>query len=139
MSRIRAQGLSKTFRIGFFMRSIVAVRNVDLEVREQEIFGFLGPNGAGKTTTIKMLTGLIFPSSGRAFIGDLPAEDPRSRERLGFLPEGTYFHEYLTGREFLKFHAHLLGLRRDVMRERIPQLLDRVGIAGAADLQIRRY
>ncbi|MEE8557408.1 MAG: ABC transporter ATP-binding protein [Myxococcota bacterium] len=139
MSRIRAQGLAKTFRIGFFMRPLVAVRNVDLEVREGEIFGFLGPNGAGKTTTIKMLAGLVFPSSGRAFIGDLPAEDPRSRERLGFLPEGTYFHEYLTGREFLNFHAHLLGVPGEVRRERIPRLLDRVGIAGAADLQLRRY
>ncbi len=139
MSRIRAEGLAKTFRIGFFMRPVVAVRKLDLEVGEGEIFGFLGPNGAGKTTTIKMLAGLVFPTAGRAWIEGVPVEDPRSRERLGFLPEGTYFQEYLTGREFLNFHAQLRGLPREVRRAQIPELLKRVGIEQAADLQLRRY
>jgi ABC-2 type transport system ATP-binding protein len=139
MSRILAEGLAKTFRTGFFMRPVVAVRKLDLEVCEGEIFGFLGPNGAGKTTTIKMLAGLVFPTAGKAFVAGLPATDPRSRESLGFLPEGTYFHEYLTGREFLNFLAHLLGLPGDLRHARIDALLERVGIAGAADLQLRRY
>ena len=116
MSQIRARGLCKTFRTGFWMRPAHAVRDVDLDVSEGEIFGFIGPNGAGKTTTIKMLVGLILPSGGEAWIQGVPASNPRSRARLGFLPEGTYFHEYLTGREFLDFHGSLLGLPRGLRR-----------------------
>jgi ABC-2 type transport system ATP-binding protein len=139
MIQIRAQGLRKTFRTGFMMRAVEAVRGVDLEVREGEIFGFIGPNGAGKTTTIKILTGLILPTAGEAWIRDLPVSDPRCRRHLGFLPEGTFFHEYLTGRELLDFHARLLGIPHAVRRERIPQLLERVGIPHAADMRIRSY
>ncbi len=137
--QIHARGLEKTFRTGFWMRPVAAVCGVDLEVREGEIFGFLGPNGAGKTTTIKLLTGLILPTAGEAWIQGVPVSDPRSRARLGFLPEGTYFHEYLTGREFLEFHGHLLGLPREVRRRSAAELLERLGIARAADQQLRRY
>ncbi len=139
MSQIRAQGLRKTFRTGFTMRSVEAVRGVDLDVQEGEIFGFIGPNGAGKTTTIKILTGLILPTSGEAWIQELPVSNPRSRRNLGFLPEGTFFHEYLTGAEFLDFHARLLGIPREVRLKRIPELLERVGIPHAADMRIRSY
>jgi ABC-2 type transport system ATP-binding protein len=139
MSVIRAENLEKTYRTGFWMRPVQAVRGVSLEVAEGEIFGFIGPNGSGKTTSIKMLTGLIQPTAGRAWIHDRPVSDPDSRERLGFLPEGTFFHEYLTAREFLHFHGALLGVPRDLREERIPHLLERVGLSHAADQQIRRY
>lgn len=139
MSAIETRKLRKTFRTGFWMRPVNAVIDVDLDVKAGEIFGFIGPNGAGKTTTIKILTGLVLPTSGEAFVNGMPALDPRSRARLGFLPEGTFFHDYLTGREFLDFHGALLGLPKDVRRERIPKLLARVGLAGAEDRQIRRY
>ena len=139
MIQIRARGLRKTFRTGFTMRAVEAVRGIDLDVKDGEIFGFIGPNGAGKTTTIKMLTGLIHPTDGEAWIQERPVADPSSRRQLGFLPEGTYFHEYLTGRELLDFHARLLGLPRDVRQERIPKLLERVGIPHAADMRIRSY
>jgi ABC-2 type transport system ATP-binding protein len=121
------------------MRPVEAVTDVDLDVKHGEIFGFIGPNGAGKTTTIKVLTGLVLPTAGEAWVNDLPVSDPNSRARLGFLPEGTFFHDYLSGREFLDFHGALLGIPKDVRRERIPKLLERVGLAGAADRQIRRY
>ena len=121
------------------MRAVKAVRGVDLDVARGEIFGFIGPNGAGKTTTIKMLTGLILPTAGAAWIQDVPVAKPDSRRNLGFLPEGTFFHEYLTGREFLDFHASLLGIPRELREERIPRLLERVGLPEAADRQIRRY
>ena len=133
------ENLSKVFRTGFTMRAVEAVKGVDLEVRRGEIFGFIGPNGAGKTTTIKMLTGLILPTDGEAWIGDRPIADPKCRRSLGFLPEGTFFHEYLTGREFLECHAKLLGIPKEVRRERIPRLLERVGIPDAADMRIRSY
>ena len=139
MSLIRAQGLRKTFRTGFLDHPVEAVCGVDLEVQAGEIFGFIGPNGAGKTTTIKILTGLILPSAGDAWIQGVPVCDPRSRRHLGFLPEGTFFHEYLTGAEFLDFHARLLGMPRELRRQRIPELLERVGIPHAAKMRIRSY
>jgi ABC-2 type transport system ATP-binding protein len=139
VNAIRTCALSKTFRTGFWMRPVEAVKAVDLEVKAGEIFGFIGPNGAGKTTTIKILTGLVMPTAGEAWVRDLPVQDPNSRARLGFLPEGTFFHDYLSAREFLDFHGALLGLPKEVRRERIPKLLERVGLSGAADRQIRRY
>ena len=139
MSEIRARGLGKVFRAGFWMRPVVAVRELDLDVARGEIFGFIGPNGAGKTTTIKLLTGLILPSAGDAWIREIPVSKPESRTSLGFMPEGTFFHDYLTAREFLDFHASLLRIPREVRRERIPRLLERVGLRDAADRQIRRY
>jgi ABC-2 type transport system ATP-binding protein len=139
VSVIRANNLRKTFRTGFLMRPVEVLRGVDLDVQPGEIFGFIGPNGAGKTTTIKMLTGLILPSGGEAWINDVAVPHPDSRRGLGFMPEGTYFHEYLTGAEFLDFHGRLLGVPREERRESIPRLLARVGIPYAADLRIRRY
>src|SRR5262245_13741621 len=139
MSVIRAEELRKIYRTGFWMRPVDAVRGVSLAVEQGEILGLFGPNGAGKTTSIKMLTGLIQPTSGQCWIQDLPATDPDSRRKLGFLPEGTFFHEYLTAREFLHFHGALLGVPREQRDERIPRLLERVGLSQAADRQIRRY
>ncbi len=139
MSVIQARGLRKTFRTGFLMRPVEALRGVDLDVKQGEIFGFIGPNGAGKTTTIKILTGLILATGGEASIKGVPVPDPESRRGLGFLPEVTYFHEYLTGREFLDFHGRLLGMPREQREATIPQLLEQVGIPRAADLRIRRY
>jgi ABC-2 type transport system ATP-binding protein len=139
MSAICTKGLSKTFRAGFWMRPVPAVRGIDLDVHEGEIFGFIGPNGAGKTTTIKMLAGLIHPTQGEAWIQDVPVSNPAARRRLGFLPEGTDFHEYLTGREFLEMHARLLGLSRPDRQARATELLERIGLRDAGDLQLRRY
>ena len=139
MNAISVRGLRKTFRTGFWMRPFEAVRGIDLEVKEGEIFGFIGPNGAGKTTSIKMLLGLILPTAGEASIGGVPVPHPESRRGLGYMPEGTYFHEYLTGREFLEFHARLLGVPADARRRSIDELLERVGLAHAGDTRIRRY
>jgi ABC-2 type transport system ATP-binding protein len=139
VSAIRTRGLRKTFRTGFWMRPVEAVVDVDLDVKAGEIFGFIGPNGAGKTTTIKVLTGLVLPTAGEAWLHEIPVSDPNSRARLGFLPEGTFFHDYLSATEFLDFHGALLGIPKEVRRERIPKLLERVGLGAAADRQIRRY
>ncbi len=139
MSAISVRGLRKTFHTGFFMRPFEAVRGIDLEVKEGEIFGFIGPNGAGKTTSIKMLLGLILPSGGEAWISGVQVPDPESRRTLGYMPEGTYFHEYLTGREFLDFHGRLLGMPGEARRAAIEELLPRVGLSHAGDVRIRRY
>ena len=107
---LRTEGLTKTFEVGFRRRRVHAVQDLSLSVAQGEIFGFLGPNGAGKTTTIKMLMGLIFPTSGRASIFDAPIPSREAKARIGYLPEHPAFHEFLTGREVLSMFAELAGV-----------------------------
>jgi ABC-2 type transport system ATP-binding protein len=135
---IRVDKLDKTFRQGFFMRRVEAVRGISFAVEEGEIFGFLGPNGAGKTTTIKMLTGLIRSTGGAAFVFGESVPSPAAMRRVGFLPENPYVYPYLTPREFVELSARLSGLRGAHLRRRIDDSLERTGIAYAADRQVRR-
>lgn len=135
---IRVEGLRKEFRQGFFMRRVLAVQGVSFQVERGDIFGFLGPNGAGKTTTIKMLTGLIRPSAGRAEIFGEAVPSARARARLGFLPENPYIYPYLTPTEFVELCARLSGLNRRHTRERARKALDRVGVLYAADRKVGR-
>lgn len=136
---LRTDHLSKTFALGFFRKKVAAIRDVSLEVRAGEIFGLLGPNGAGKTTTIKVLLGLIRPSAGTAEVLGRPIGDLWAKRRLGYLPESPYFYDYLTGRELLVFMAKLHGMSRAEARSRASELLERVGLAHAADMALRRY
>src|SRR5882762_8684360 len=96
----------------------VAVSELSLYIRRGEVFGFLGPNGAGKTTSVKMLLGLVEPTSGGATLLGAPVGNRRSRARMGFLPEHFRFHDSLTGREFLRIHGRLLGLRGGPLERR---------------------
>src|SRR5512141_2437852 len=102
---LRPEGLTKTFEVGVRRRGVRAVDGLTLTVEQGEIFGFVGPNGAGKTTTIKMLMGLIFPTSGKAFIFDAPIPSAASKARIGYLPEHPAWYEFLTGQEALKLFA----------------------------------
>jgi ABC-2 type transport system ATP-binding protein len=135
---IAVEALHKVFRQGFFMRRVVAVKGVSFEVERGDIFGFLGPNGAGKTTTIKMLTGLIRPTSGRARVFGREVENPRARERVGFLPENPYVYPYLSPTEFVELCARLSGLSARAARDRTRTVLAQVGVSYAADRQVRR-
>jgi ABC-2 type transport system ATP-binding protein len=135
---IDVRDLSKTFRVGFFGRRVDAVKGVSFGVERGEIFGFLGPNGAGKTTTIKMLTGLISPSGGEAYLFGQRVPSPRARERIGFLPENPYVYPYLTPREFVELSGRLSGMRGPALRARTMDVLGQVNIAYAADRQVRR-
>jgi ABC-2 type transport system ATP-binding protein len=135
---IRVEGLEKEFRHGFFRRRVSAVKGISFQVRRGDIFGFLGPNGAGKTTTIKMLTGLIAPSSGRALIFGHPIPSARAMQKIGFLPENPYVYPYLSPREFVEMCGSLSGLKGKVNRERTRSVLDQVGILYAADRPVRR-
>lgn len=117
----------------------VAVEDLTLQVERGEVFGFLGPNGAGKTTFVKMLLGLIRPTAGDALVLGLSPNDPRSRTRVGFLPEHFRFHEWLTGLEFLELHGNLYGLDEKHARRRIASLLDLVGITPHAGKKLRTY
>ncbi|MCA9644563.1 MAG: ABC transporter ATP-binding protein, partial [Myxococcales bacterium] len=121
-----------------WMRRVEAVRGVSFEVQAGDIFGFLGPNGAGKTTTIKMLTGLIAPTSGRASLMGEPVGRPRVLSKVGFLPENPYVYPYLTPLEFVEMCGELSGLRGRACRDRARQVLERTGVWYAADRQVRR-
>src|ERR1041385_2487715 len=106
----------------------IAVADLTLDVPRGEVFGFLGPNGAGKSTSVKMLLGLVFPTSGEAEILGRPAGDVKARSKVGFLPEHFRFYDWLTPAELLKLHGHLYGMSHTKLRERIPVLLDLVGL-----------
>ncbi|MDX2054425.1 MAG: ABC transporter ATP-binding protein [Polyangiaceae bacterium] len=135
---ISVKDLRKSFRQGFWMRRVDAVKGVSFGVPAGSIFGFLGPNGAGKTTTIKMLTGLIAPTSGEATLFGQPIGTRGARARLGFLPENPYIYPYLTPREFVEMSARLSGLAGRNIPSRTRTVLEEVGIWYAADRPVRR-
>jgi len=117
----------------------VAVRSLSLTVRRGEIFGFLGPNGAGKSTSIKMLLGLVKPTSGEAFVLGAPSSDVDVRRRIGFLPEDFRFYEWLTAAELLELHGRLAGVPADKLRDRVPALIDLVGLTPHRDKRLEAF
>jgi ABC-2 type transport system ATP-binding protein len=137
--QVRAEHLTKTFRVGFFARKVRAVKDLSLEVRRGEIFGLLGPNGAGKTTTLKMLLGFVRPTSGKAYVGDAVAGTLEARRNLGYLPENPALYEFLRGDEYLLLAGRLAGLSRADARAQAKALIEKVGLAGRADRPIRRF
>lgn len=136
---IEIQGLSKTFRTPFTRRKVEAVKSLTLKVTRGEIFGFLGPNGAGKTTTIKVLTGLVRPTSGKVKVLGGDPEDIAIKARVGFLPEQPYFYDYLKPAELLDVFGRLFGMPHDLRRRRIEELLELTGIAYAKDRVLRKF
>ncbi len=127
---IRVEGLTKHYR-GRWGRRVEALCDLTLAVEPGEIFGLLGPNGSGKTTTLKLLTGLLRPTSGRAWILGRPAGESEVRSRLGFLPEESYFYRFLTAAETLDFFGRLFGLPRAERRRRADALLEEFGLSQA--------
>ncbi|HET8698229.1 MAG TPA: ABC transporter ATP-binding protein [Gammaproteobacteria bacterium] len=119
--------------------SNVAVADLSLTVNRGEVFGFLGPNGAGKTTSLKLLLGLIEPTAGGGTLLGAPLGRREARHRVGFLPEHFRFHDCLTGRELLRVHGRLFGLRGPVLETRIDRLMARVDLTDAADRQLKTY
>ena len=123
----------------FWSKRRTILQDVTFDVREGEIFGFLGPNGAGKTTTIKSILGLLWPDSGTiSLLGGSP-RDPRSRTRLGFLPERAYFPEHLNAFEVVISHGLLSGLSRHDAKARSAELIARVGLGAAGKQPLRTY
>ncbi|HEX9187409.1 MAG TPA: ABC transporter ATP-binding protein [Vicinamibacteria bacterium] len=116
-----------------------AVRDLTLSVPRGEVFGFLGPNGAGKTTSVKMLLGLVHPTAGRGRLLGKPIGETRARARVGYLPEHFAFHEWLRGRELLRFHGRLLGEGGRSLEAGIEGLLRRVELLEAGDRCLREY
>ena len=140
MHAIEIQGLSKDYAVGFWKKRLhPALRALDLVVNQGETFGFLGPNGAGKTTTLKLLMGIIFPSSGSARILGSDCMDPEVKRKVGFLPEQPYFYDYLSAPELLDYYAHLSGVPEEQRKRRIPELLALVGLADVGKKQLRKF
>ena len=136
---LRAEGLAKTFYLGFLRKRVEAVREATFDVRRGEIFGYLGPNGSGKTTTLKMLMGLVFPTRGRAEVLGRPVPNREAKRKLGYLPESPYFYEYLAPEEFLDLVGALFDVPRRVRRERAAKLITRVGLDNARGRPLRKF
>ncbi|MEP6810773.1 MAG: ABC transporter ATP-binding protein, partial [Chthoniobacterales bacterium] len=136
---VNVTAVSKTFPLPFQRRSIVAVRDLNLTVAPGQIYGLLGPNGSGKSTTLKIILGLVSPTRGCVKIFGRDSRDVASREAIGFLPESPYFHKYLTGAETLRFFGRLSGWSGAKLRERVDELLDRVGLTEARDRRLATY
>ena len=116
-----------------------AVKGLTLQVQQGEVFGFLGPNGAGKTTSMKMLLGLIAPTSGEASLLGQPIGNQEAMRRVGFLPEHFRFQEWLSADEFLLLHGQLLGMKKDDLQQRRDELLERVGLTPFRKKHLRTF
>ena len=130
---LEVRDLHKTVAVGFRRRKVDILNGVDLEVDEGDVFGLLGPNGAGKTTTLKVVLGLMRPTSGSVTLG------VHGLAELGYLPENPYFYDYLTGSEFLRFCARLFSLDAGQRDQRVTAILADVGLERAAAVQLRKY
>ena len=140
MHAIEIHGLSKDYAVGFWKKQLrPALRSLDLTVNSGETFGFLGPNGAGKTTTLKLLMGIIFPTSGSATILGKDCLDPEVKRKIGFLPEQPYFYDYLSAPELLDYYARLSGVPAISRKQRIDELLGRVGLSDVGAKQLRKF
>src|SRR5262249_35218408 len=117
----------------------IALHGLDLRVQPGEVFGFLGPNGAGKTTTVKILLGLVAPTLGEARLFGKPVGDAEARRRVGYLPENFRFHDWLPGAELLDFHGRLAGVSRAERAQRVPEVLEQVGLGGRGGDRLNSY
>jgi ABC-2 type transport system ATP-binding protein len=137
---IEIEGLTKDYAVGFWRKRMRrSLDNLTLRVEEGEVFGFLGPNGAGKTTTLKLLMSLILPSAGTARVRGRSIDHVGMHREIGYLPEQPYFYDYLTARELLDYYARFFGYPAAERRERVARFLERVGLADAGDVQLRKF
>ncbi|MDJ0553241.1 MAG: ABC transporter ATP-binding protein [Microcoleaceae cyanobacterium MO_207.B10] len=139
---VQTTNLGKFYRTGFWMnQKIESLKSFTLTVYQGETFGLLGQNGAGKTTLLKTLLGIVRPTSGTGMLLGQPIGDRAVKEKIGYLPENPYFYDYLTGWEFLEFVAGLFQIPKSIKRQRIPELLDLVGLSKSTAMrkQLRQY
>ena len=137
---VHTRGLTKVYRDFWGRPKVRALEPLDLTIKRGEVFGLLGPNGSGKSTTIKLLLGLIFPSGGDAFVLGQPVGSSEINERIGFLPEESYLYRFLNGEETLEFYGKLFKIDRKTLKQRVPELLDTVGLdEKARKRKLREY
>ena len=136
---IETRNLTKVYRDFWGRQKVQALKALDLEIRRGEIFGLLGPNGSGKTTTMKLLLGLLFPTSGKALLFGRDASDVSKNERIGYLPEESYLYRFLNAEETLDFYGRLFNMSPKVRRQRVAQLINLVGLDMAKKRQLKEY
>jgi ABC-2 type transport system ATP-binding protein len=136
---IETRALSKTYRDFWGRPKVRALKALDLEIKQGEIFGLLGPNGSGKTTTIKLLLGLLFPTEGQALIFGKDATDVSKNQRIGYLPEESYLYRFLNAEETLDFYGRLFDIPYDVLQQRVDGLIKTVGLDRARKRQLKEY
>jgi len=136
---IETRNLTKEYRDFWGKRKVLALDNLSLEVRRGEVFGFLGPNGSGKTTTVKLLLGLLFPSSGTAEVLGRSPGSVEANQRIGFLPEESYLYRFLNAEETLDFYGRLFKIPTVERRKRIDRLIRMVGLEEARQRQLKEY
>jgi ABC-2 type transport system ATP-binding protein len=140
MPAIEILGLEKIYSVGFWRKKPKrALQPLQLSVEQGEIFGFLGPNGAGKTTTLKILMGLVYPTAGSARILGMEINNPHMKAQIGFLPEQPYFYDYLTARELLEYYGRVSGVSSETRSKKVEEMIERVGLRGSADVQLRKF
>ncbi|GAA4435591.1 MULTISPECIES: ABC transporter ATP-binding protein [Bremerella] len=136
---IETRNLTKIYRDFWGRQKVRALKALDLEVRRGEIFGLLGPNGSGKSTTMKLLLGLLFPTSGQALVFGQDPTNIATKERIGYLPEESYLYRFLDARETLNFYGQLFNMPADVRQKRVNDLIEMVGLKWAAKRQLKEY
>lgn len=136
---IETRNLTKVYRDFWGRQKVRALKALDLEVRRGEIFGLLGPNGSGKSTTIKLLLGLLFPTSGQALVFGNDAGEVSKNERIGYLPEESYLYKFLNAVETLDFYGRLFDMSTSVRQQRVNELISMVGLDWAKRRQLKEY
>jgi ABC-2 type transport system ATP-binding protein len=138
-SAIEITGLTKDFSLNLRGIKLRAVENLTLSVPEGQVFGLLGPNGSGKSTTIKIILGLLEPTVGECKVFGVPSGRVDSRLNVGYLPEAPYFYRYLSGTELVRFYGRICGVPRKRLDERVREVIDWVGLSGAAHRRVGTY
>jgi ABC-2 type transport system ATP-binding protein len=136
---IETRNLSKVYRDFWGRQKVRALKALDLEIQRGEIFGLLGPNGSGKTTTIKLLLGLLFPTSGEALVFGKKASEVTKNERIGYLPEESYLYRFLNAEETLNFYGKLFDMPADTRKQRVAELIKLVQLDWAKRRQLKEY
>ena len=136
---VEARNLSKVYLDFWGRQKKQALRSLNLQIHEGEVFGLLGPNGSGKTTTIKMLLGLLFPTEGEALVFGKPGTDVTKNERIGYLPEESYYYRFLTAEETLDFYGRLFNMPAEVRRQRAADLIVKVGLDRDKKRALKEY
>lgn len=136
---IETRNLTKVYRDFWGREKVRALKALDLQIRRGEIFGLLGPNGSGKTTTLKLILGLIFPTSGEVLVFGQDAREVSKNERIGYLPEESYLYRFLTAEETLDFYGRLFNMPAMLRRQRAAELIEMVELGWAKRRQLREY
>jgi len=134
-----ARNLTKYYSDFWGRKKTLALDGLDLEIKQSGVFGLLGPNGSGKTTLVKLMLGLIFPTSGEISIFGQNPSSPNARSRIGYLPEESSLHKFMSAEETLRFHGQLHGMSRRLIKSRADELLEKLDLHEARKRRVSEY